>query len=263
MASVAPRIKSQPVPITSKTSHTTTSAPQASNPILLLPVSLQGNNDIDGIQNRNVGGLSLVTVQAPPNFFNCLRLNKNIASGTSKQWESGASSMMSTTQTLPLQLNVKNGGSVTASEDVTPRSPASFNQDSTMGDSVTVQLEPLNLKVGRSLHSTASGVSPQKSTFAQACVSKPVTVSYPRFFSKDKVQAAGSRQTAGASSVAKDKGQRITTSLLLRNITQARLQGSGLQSNRSRKPSSALLASSIAGSAKKRQTKCPSPGTKY
>ena len=58
------------------------------NPILLLPVSLQGNDD--GVQNQNVGGLSLVTLQAPPVFLSCLRLNKPIshASGSSGQWAS-------------------------------------------------------------------------------------------------------------------------------------------------------------------------------
>ena len=96
-ASVAPLVKSQPTTTTTfvKPAHSSsTTSPSNSNhinPILLLPVSLQANQPSGlGTHPSEVGGLSLVTLQASPDLFNCFGLNKPIMnpSTSQKQWDS-------------------------------------------------------------------------------------------------------------------------------------------------------------------------------
>jgi len=266
-ASVAPLIKSQPTPIiTSKTTSTAvtavpqaaTTVPQQPNPILLLPVSLQGNNDIEGVQNRNVGGLSLVTVQAPPNFLNCLRLNKTATGpiGSSGQWVSGSTSMMDT-HTVPFQLNVKNPEHVRVNQ-LAPQAQTSLQQNSIARENRTVQLEPLNLKVDQTKASVPSTAVFSKSMFTQARLLKPVTVKYPRILPKEKLQIPADKKEPSGS--AATKSQPITTKLLLRSIAQAKShKGSRLNALSKRANEKLSLSASIIGT-KKRQSNCPSPG---
>ena len=257
-AAVAPLIKPRLPPITtSKTLITpVTSLSQQGNPIFLLPVSLQGNNDIEGVQNRNVGGLSLVTLQAPPNFLNCFRLNKapTNPAGPNGQWVSEASNMMDT-HTIPLQFNIKNTENILQTSHQTS---TSSKQNPIVSDCLSVQLEPLNLKVGQtSTVSNRSKAATTKSVFTQARFLKPVTVTYPRVMREEKGQVSVGKH--GPSGLAKDKSQQITTRLLLRNIAQAKSHQQGSRLNAlSRRPSKHLTLSTTG--TRKRQSNCPSPG---
>ena len=252
-ASVAPLIKTQPASTVDAVNASVTNITHT-NPILLLPVSLQGNDD--GVQNQNVGGLSLVTLQAPPDFLSCLRLNKPIshASGSSGQW---ASQNANVTRSVPLQFNVKNEVSLLSSKAI-PSHPkaATFSKTKMFPDNVTVQLEPLNLKVGETTVSNNSKTVPQKATFAQARLLKPVTVNYPRIMPKAKVEVVATKQT-GTTAI-KTKEQHSVIKLIQRATTQAKSQrGSKINAvttSSSKKPNLTTVAS------RKRATKCPSPG---
>ena len=138
-ASVAPLVKSQPSH--PKQVHTLSTVPLPNsaqvNPILLLPVSLQANQG-PGAQRSEMGALSLVTLQASPDLFNCFGLCETGTSSTDSQKPWNCCKMPITTAFVD-RLNSKVGNSpqVQNPKDCVFTEPI-----------VAPQSEPLNLKMG-------------------------------------------------------------------------------------------------------------------
>ena len=107
VASVAPLIKSQPtVPKQFVAPTAKSSLPQHVNPIILLPVSLQTNENAGRVGGGEVGSLPLITLQASPDLMNCIGLNKTSPIHPTNQWLAPGFSG-SDTRKISLELNTK------------------------------------------------------------------------------------------------------------------------------------------------------------
>ncbi|XP_078489989.1 uncharacterized protein LOC100180444 [Ciona intestinalis] len=133
-ASVAPLIKTSS-PTVAPTRNNTQVA--HSNPILLLPVSLQTNHGRVG--SPEVGGLPVITLQDPSELLSCFGINN-----TSKHGESWGVTSITTSNTNPrgVQIGIKRCG-LTLPPTHTPVYSMKQNKPTNTG-----QDEPLNLSVG-------------------------------------------------------------------------------------------------------------------
>ena len=152
-ASVTPLVKTETISrkepacssITSSSSTGVNSV--TSNPILLLPVSLQANRTPGHNNPADVGSLSLVTLQAPPDFINCLGFDRAVLNSPEPrdQWKLSSSNGVANPH-LVHRFNTKLG---THSFSTVPCATVScFKHNANAFDCGETQVEPLNLKMG-------------------------------------------------------------------------------------------------------------------
>jgi len=124
-------------------STSSTSLPSSThvNPILLLPVSLNANQGPGlGTHRSDMSGLSLFTLHASPDLFNCIGLNKSIVNHTNlqQQWNSSNYSLPVVSSTVDkLKEKIKNN-----------RYSKNIHDHFTNKPIDEPQIEPLNLKIG-------------------------------------------------------------------------------------------------------------------
>ena len=266
-ASVAPLVNPQPSPIkvANASSPTVTTVTNA-NPILLLPVSLQRSQGNVAGDAQGLGGLSLVTLQAPAGFLNCLNLNKPLINpAPPQQWNVGAATQAKAPQMTSFSsYDIKGRNSVLtglAPPQRQKQMPVGYSQG--LNENVTVQIEPLNLKVGETTVPDSSVLLSQKQTTAPTQSLRPVAVNLPRLLSKKKMQVlqAGD-QKQGTSQSSKAKQQLNTRT----KQVQANAATTKFNRENVKLISTAVVGSkqpNLAATSKKRLVKCPSPGNLY
>ena len=265
-ASVAPLIKPRPVPVTSSrtTAPATVSSGPHSNPILLLPVSLHPNQNAQNGAGQKVGGLQLVTVQAPPGLLNCLNLNKTIvntaAPAQTKLWSAGTSKYM-TTLSRPIQPALKTPVGPSVSVRTSSQNIWTANKTHIINENVKVQLEPLNLKVGETTVPHSSKNLQRKQCVARIQPIRPVEAGLPKTAPKNKalvVSQSAQKPPSNASTTSSKNKKNLPKSQLPLNPTKMQ-RGSKL-----------ILATTVKGRPttssytsveRKYRLKCPSPGS--
>ena len=242
-ASVAPLVKPQttpPKPISSTTSTPALTNSTHVNPILLLPVSLKANQG-SGLESHptEVGGLSLVTLQASPDLFNCFGINKSIinSNNSQKQW-------ISTNTNTPTvsafdRLNSKTRDLVV---------PKITEQNSAINSGLDwPQDEPLNLKMGETT------IPSFKSVLSKPKVALVQPINSPKSLNSNCEKNA-SNSLVNLS----------TTTEQSKTTTSQTSNRNKLQRRKSRASPTTVLKSNkqpnTVKSGRKRPTKCPSPG---
>ena len=256
-ASVAPLIKAQPTVSQSVlSSSTATDNRPHVNPIFLLPVSLQANEGApQGRHTTEVGGLSLVTVQAPPDLLNCFGINKAImgSTQTEKKWNTSCAHIPACKpnafQGLPSKTN--NDFSNTFQ-----RRPSNFQPSCV--DSSDPQVEPLNLKMGETTipSYSCSVVKPTSSNKCTDSTSSPCPKERQPLritIKRSSIIEPYTNSTESSYKCAKPERRKSRASSVTIKLERRKSRASSVDPIRTKQQC-------VAGAARKRQLQCPSPG---